>query len=121
MVTVISDIQSIPVFVRTGNIIPMEEKLSYAAQAVSTPLEIHVYPGADGSFTFYEDAGDGYGYEDGEYNRIRMNWDDGLRTLTIGEAARKFSGGLSGRTCRLICEGKEKVFVYSGERTVVEI
>ena len=96
----------------------MEEKLSYAAQAVSTPLEIRVYPGADGCFTLYEDAGDGYGYENGEYNLIRMDWDDGAQTLTIGEASRSFPGSLAGRTCRLVCEGKEKTFVYSGKRTV---
>ena len=117
-VTVTSDIRSIPVFVRAGSIIPMEEKLSYAAQAVSTPLEIRVYPGADGCFTLYEDAGDGYGYENGEYNLIRMDWDDGAQTLTIGEASRSFPGSLAGRTCRLVCEGKEKTFVYSGKRTV---
>ncbi len=28
---------------------------------------LKVYPGADGAFTLYEDAGDGYGYENGEY------------------------------------------------------
>ena len=111
----------IPLFVRAGSIIPMEKKLTYAAEAVSTPLEICVYPGADSCFTWYEDAGDGYGYEEGEYNLIRMNWNDSERTLTIGEAGHSFHGGLTGRICKLTCEGTEKIFVYNGNAVQITL
>ena len=43
----------IPVFVKAGAIIPMEQKLHYADEVVETPFEIHIYPGADGNFVLY--------------------------------------------------------------------
>lgn len=46
-------------------------------------VEIRVFPGADGSFTLYDDAGDGYQYEKGEFSEIPLKWDDAKKTLTI--------------------------------------
>ena len=63
-------IDRIPVFVKAGSVIPMEQRLTYADECVDTPFEIHIYPGADASFALYEDEGDGYGYEKGGYNSI---------------------------------------------------
>ena len=56
------------------------------------PLELHVYPGRDAAFTLYEDAGDGYGYEDGEFATVELSWDDGTRRLTIGQRTGAFPG-----------------------------
>ncbi|MCL2372867.1 MAG: DUF5110 domain-containing protein [Defluviitaleaceae bacterium] len=58
-----ADISRIPLFVREGSIIPMEDTL-------------RIYPGQDGNFTLYEDDGDGYGYENGEYMLTKFTWDD---------------------------------------------
>ena len=49
-------------------------------------------PGADGAFTLYDDAGDGYGYEQGEYARIPMVWKDETGQLTIGERMGSYPG-----------------------------
>ena len=37
---------------------------------------LQIYAGADGSFTLYEDAGDGYGYEKGEYCVTQIRYQD---------------------------------------------
>ena len=71
-----------PLFVRAGSILPMAEGLQYADQKPEAPLELRVYPGANGEFTLYEDAGDGYGYENGEYELTEFKWDDAEKTLT---------------------------------------
>ena len=55
----------IPLFVRAGAILIMEKELMYAGQQTAEPLEIRIYPGYDGTYAYYEDAGDGYGYETG--------------------------------------------------------
>ena len=39
-------------------------------------IEVLVYPGRDAIFKLYEDAGDGYGYEQGEYCVITLVWED---------------------------------------------
>ena len=59
-----SPIDEIPLFVKAGSILPMGPFIQYAAESVD-PLELRVYPGADGSFTLYEDENDTYNYEDG--------------------------------------------------------
>ena len=45
-------------------------------------IEVLVYPGADASFTLYEDAGDGYGYEKGEYCVTEIKWNDSQKELS---------------------------------------
>ena len=59
------------------------------------PIELRVYPGADGDFTLYEDENDNYDYEKGVYATIPMHWDDAAHTLTIGERKGTFPGMLS--------------------------
>ena len=79
-----ADISKIPVFVKAGAILPMAEfKESTAAQ--KNLSELRVYAGAAGEFTFYNDAGDGYGYEKGEYECVTFVWDDKAQKLVLPE------------------------------------
>ncbi|MBO4900364.1 MAG: DUF5110 domain-containing protein [Lachnospiraceae bacterium] len=71
----------IPVFVKPGSIIPMTESALSTAE-LSDEITLHVYPGADGEFTLYDDAGDGYEYETGKYTLRNYVWDDNSRSLT---------------------------------------
>ncbi len=69
----------IPVFVRAGSVIPMLSapvQSTDEAREKNVPYEIAVYPGDDGAFTLYEDAGDGYGYEKGEWSMRRIEYRD---------------------------------------------
>lgn len=109
----------IPVFVKAGSIIPMESGMQYAQEEVGTPLELHVYPGADAAFELYEDDGDGYGYEEGRYQTIPMEWNDKEGKLTIGSADVKYSQGMLGRNCRIIINEKQKLLKYEGKKISV--
>ena len=40
------------------------------------PIELRIYPGADGDFNLYEDEGDSYRYEKGAHAIIPIHWDD---------------------------------------------
>lgn len=61
-------IDRIPLFVRSGAVIPMvSEDIRCARESAERDIVLRVYGGADGTFTLYEDAGDGYGYEEGQY------------------------------------------------------
>ena len=74
-------LEKIPVFIKAGAVIPMTgEALSVAE--LSPDITLHVYPGADGCFNLYDDAGDGYGYEKGEYTLKEYKWDDAKRKLS---------------------------------------
>jgi alpha-D-xyloside xylohydrolase len=63
-------------------------------------LDIRLYPGADGSFTLYEDEGDNYNYEKGQYSTITFTWNDKQRKLTISDRQGAFPGMLAQRSFR---------------------
>lgn len=52
-----SPIGRLPLFVRTGSIIPMAFPALGTAQIQKDKLNLHVYPGTNGTFTLYEDDG----------------------------------------------------------------
>jgi alpha-glucosidase (family GH31 glycosyl hydrolase) len=67
--------------VKAGAIIPRAETaLSTAEQ--NGDLIIHVYSGADGEFTYYNDSGDGYGYEKGDYEVHNLRYSDNEKSFS---------------------------------------
>ena len=91
-ITAAAAIDTMPIFVRAGSILPYGPTVEYASQALDAPIELRIYPGADGSFTLYDDAGDSYAYEKGEYSTIPLRWSDQDAMLTIGARQGSFPG-----------------------------
>jgi alpha-D-xyloside xylohydrolase len=80
-----------------------------------------VYPGADASFTLYEDEGDNYNYEKGQYSTILLTWNDRSKTLTIGKRTGSFAGMPITRTFNVkIVGGTTKTVTYSGKSVSVK-
>jgi alpha-D-xyloside xylohydrolase len=77
-----ADIAKIPLFVKAGAIIPMREPAAYADANPDAPVTVRVYPGRSGTFMLYDDSGDGYAYEQGEYKLVKLSWDNGEEKLT---------------------------------------
>ena len=71
-----ADISKIPLFVREGSIIPMTEAMNFVNEKPDANIELRIYPGRDCEFLLYEDCGDGYMYEMGEYSLTRIKWQD---------------------------------------------
>jgi alpha-D-xyloside xylohydrolase len=90
-------LDSIPVYVRAGSIIPAGPDIQYVGEKPADPLTLYVYAGADGAFTLYEDDGVTYGYERGALALIPLRWDEASRTLAIGERTGSFPGMLAER------------------------
>ena len=102
--TVNAPLSQIPLFVRAGSILPMGPNIQYATQSVD-PLEIRIYPGQDASFTIYEDEGDTYNYEKGQYSLIPLTWSDSAKTLTIGARTGSYTGMPVSRTFDIVFVG----------------
>ena len=81
----------IPVYVRAGSILPLGP-LVQDADSQPDLLEVRVYPGADGDFEWYSDAGDSYDYEKGLHRVVSIHWDDAARTLTLRESQGSYPG-----------------------------
>jgi alpha-D-xyloside xylohydrolase len=95
-------VETLPLFVRPGSIIPMGPFLQYSSEKPADPIELRVYRGADGKFTLYEDEGDNYDYEKGKYTTIPISWNDARHTLEIGKRTGEFHGMLKERTFNIV-------------------
>ncbi len=125
-------LDSLPLYVRAGSIVPMGPDVEYAAEKPADPIELRVYRGADGGFALYEDENDTYNYEKGAYATIPIHWDDAAHTLTIGDRQGRFPGMLENRVFHVVfvAEGHgagigqtdlpDKVVQYSGKAVVVK-
>ena len=69
-------IETIPLFIKAGSIVPMGPYLQFAVEKAADPVEIRVYSGANAEFVLYEDENDNYNYEQGKYSTIGFNWDE---------------------------------------------
>lgn len=111
-----------PLYVRGGSIVPMTAPQQYADEHPDAPYIIKVYPGADATFTIYEDAGDGYDCERKGYVTYTLNWDDSHRQLSI--SARKGSYKKMVKRRQLIFvmpDGNQQTMVYDGKKTIVTL
>lgn len=104
--SVSAPLSSIPLFVRAGSIVPMGPMIQFATESID-PLEIRVYKGADASFTLYEDEGDTYNYEKGQYSTITFTWKDASKELTIGTRSGSYTGMPTSRTFNVVFVGAD--------------
>ena len=110
----------VPMFVRAGSILPLGPEMQYVGEKSWQQLELRVYPGADGQFTLYEDEGDNYNYEKGQYTTIPMTWNNKTRTLTVGQRQGQYKGMLQSRQFTVVLpDGTQKTVDYQGAETTV--
>ena len=99
---------TIPLYVRAGSIIPMGPFLQYANEKKTDTIELRVYTGADGSFTLYEDEGDNYNYEKGDFATIPITYDDKSQNVIIGKRSGSFSGMDEKKVFNIVFVGEMK-------------
>jgi alpha-D-xyloside xylohydrolase len=89
-ITVTAPIDTIPLFVRAGSIIPLGVPVesTHQTQAID---RIRIYPGADATFTLFSDDGTTYAYEKGAGSITQLRWDDATGKFTH-EGAEAWSG-----------------------------
>ncbi len=78
-------LETLPLYVRAGTILPMGPSEQYVDEKPNAALEVRIYPGSNGQFDLYQDAGDGYAYETGDYCFSLLMWNDSSRVFAIGE------------------------------------
>src|SRR5260370_14250716 len=76
------DLETTPLYVRAGAIVPMGPVKQYTAEKVDGPITVTVYPGANGAFLLYEDDGSSFNYRQGELIGLQMAWNDARKALS---------------------------------------
>ncbi|WP_457356321.1 TIM-barrel domain-containing protein [Roseateles sp. P5_D6] len=128
--TVAAPLDQIPLYVKAGAIVPMGPVTQYVDEKPDAPLTIHVYTGADGSYSLYEDDGISNSYQAGQYTRIPFVYDDKRAEVTIGPRSGGYAGMVTKRTfnIRFLKPGDRTVdfdapaipVTYSGDRIVIK-
>jgi alpha-D-xyloside xylohydrolase len=124
-------LDKLPLYIRAGSILPLGPTMEWTTEKPEDPIELRVYPGANGDFTLYEDENDNYNYEKGAHATIAMHWDDASHTLTLGARDGSFPGMLAKRSFQIVVVSPnhgssiapsssiEKSVTYSGDKLTV--
>jgi alpha-glucosidase (family GH31 glycosyl hydrolase) len=75
-ITANAPIDTIPLFVRAGSIVPLGSPIQ-STQQKQAIASVRVYPGANASFTLFSDDGITYAYEKGVSSITRLYWNGG--------------------------------------------
>lgn len=90
-ITANAPIDTIPLFVRAGSIVPLGSPIQSTDQKQAI-ASVRVYPGADASFTLFSDDGSTYyAYEKGVSSITRLDWDEATHQFKH-EGAAAWSG-----------------------------
>lgn len=123
----------IPLYMKTGSILPFGPKVQYATEKKWDNLEIRIYEGANGEFVLYEDENDNYNYEKGAFSTINFSWNNAKKILTIADRKGSFPGMLAERKFNIILVAKnkgagvdvvekyDKEVSYSGKKIVINL
>ena len=75
-----------PVLVRAGSILPLSSGILSTDEQITPLDELLVFSGSDGTFTFYDDDGDGMDYLSGRFLRFFLSWNEKISALVFGNA-----------------------------------
>ena len=93
-ITVQAPISKIPLFVREGSILLIADTAYVSSEELKDQrITLYVY-GKTAKTIVYEDAGDGYAYESGEYSRVELSWN---REASEPLMVQKLDGDFIGR------------------------
>ena len=89
IINISAGLEKLPIFVREGGIIPMMPVMPHAPKTgEAVPLEILHYGNKSGSFKLYDDDGETFDYEKGDYRWLTLEVkvsEDGTRHGTISK------------------------------------
>lgn len=86
-------LETLPVYVRAGSILPMQPLVQSTAEKPDGPLALRIYPGSNCHGSLYADDGSSFDYRKGEYLRLQFSCKKSENGWTVNISARegKFS------------------------------
>jgi alpha-glucosidase (family GH31 glycosyl hydrolase) len=119
-ITKTAGVSELPIFVNAGAIIPKVEPAQSIDKLDNTKLEIHIYTGADGKFTLYEDDGMTDQYQKGKFATQEIIYSDKERSLTIKPVKGSYTGMEKERRYQVIFHGLEQGCIKVNDKTAVD-
>ena len=104
-ISVNHELETSPIFARSGSIIPLAENMSYIGEKDWSTIGLDVYPSIvlDGAAMLYEDDGGSVAYRDGFFRKTALSTssDDGDILVNIGASIGTYDGAFSNRTWKV--------------------
>jgi hypothetical protein len=100
--TITDSLSQMPVLIKAGGILPTRtDYVDNQQQRPLTQVTLNVAAGADGTFSLYQDAGEGTGYQAGQSTTTPVTWQNATRTLTVGATTGTYPGAVTARAYTL--------------------
>jgi alpha-glucosidase/alpha-D-xyloside xylohydrolase len=117
------DLETMPLFVRAGAVIPLDPVRQYTDEPVTDPTTLVVYPGADGTSSLYEDDGRSFAYRKGDRMTLQIGWQDRGRRLSVGMASGSRMRAPSPRAFSVAVAGESgaKTLTFTGKPTQITL
>lgn len=95
-------LDTVPLFVRSGSIVPMWPQMNYFGEKPATPISYDIHPSGTSSFDLYEDDGLTRAYQTGAYARQRVEVSapssgTGDVRVSVGASTGSYNGKLASR------------------------
>lgn len=90
----------VPLFVRDNTILPVAKPVEFVADDTVFEITARIYGDAPAPFTLYEDDGVSFDFENGQFNKVVLSWQDGQGSV-------ERTGDFTGRRYRVV--GWEKI------------
>jgi alpha-glucosidase len=76
-------VDTLPVYVRAGTILPQQPVVQNVDETPKGPLEVRVYPGPECRGDLYQDDGNTFAYQKGDYVRIRFTCEASTEKVSV--------------------------------------
>jgi alpha-D-xyloside xylohydrolase len=101
-ITAAAPIDIIPLYVKAGSILPMTQFMQYVDELPDAPVEVRIYSGKDTEFELFEDEGDSYRYEEGEYAITKLAWSERNQKLEVNKPIGTYRGMVKDREYQVV-------------------
>lgn len=89
----LTPIEIMPIFIKAGSIIPMQQEMQYYDEKPKDLMTLDVYPAGDSAYSLYEDDGKSMDYQKGvnSTTEFKSSLGDASWKMTIGKSSGKFT------------------------------
>jgi alpha-glucosidase len=117
------DLATMPLYVRAGAVIPHGPVKQYVDEPSTEPVTLVVYPGDDGTSTWYEDDGKSFDYRQGAFMKVTMAWREATRRLTLDLVTGSRMVGPARRQVAVRLAGQKavKIVTFEGKRLEISL
>lgn len=88
-INVVCPLDKLPIFIKSGAIIPTQEVLNYIGKKNISELTFDIYPSKNSNFTLYDDDGKSLNYEKGDFSLTKIESLDTNKETVINIASPK--------------------------------